>query len=98
MTEVLANQEHTILHKLQTALRLLVVGLLIYPFPIAVAVEQTVNEGFEDSTYETGLTISGGNQAAYIYTAEQGRYGTTGPSLAISSGTYVFEFTEDLGF
>jgi hypothetical protein len=81
---------------IQTALRLLIVGLLIYPFPIAVAVEQTVNEGFEDSTYETGLTISGGNSDAYIYCSEQGNYNTSGCSLAIASGTYVFEFSEDV--
>ena len=58
--------------------------------------EVTVNEAFEDDTYETGLTVSGGNQAAYIYSAEQGSYNTTGSSLAITSGTYLFEFTEDV--
>jgi len=68
------------LKSLNTALRLLVVGLLIYPMPIAIAVEQTVNEDFSDSTYQTGLTISGGNEAAYIYTFENGSYGTTGNS------------------
>ena len=50
MTEVLANQEHTILTKLQTLLRLLVVGLLIYPLPIiqpAYAVEVTETETFD---------------------------------------------------
>jgi hypothetical protein len=83
-------------NKINTFLRLIIVGLLIYPFPIAVAVEQTVNEGFEDSTYETGLTISGGNTDAYIYCSEQGNYNTTGCSLAIQSGTYVFEFSEDV--
>ena len=35
------------LKKINTALRLLVVGLLIYPFPIAFADEVTVNEGFK---------------------------------------------------
>ena len=84
------------LKSLNTALRLLVVGLLIYPMPIAIAVEQTVNEDFSDSTYQTGLTISGGNEAAYIYTFENGSYGTTGNSLGITSGTYTFEFTEDV--
>jgi len=58
--------------------------------------EVTVNEDFSDSTYQSGLTISGGNQAAYIYTNEQDRYGTTGASLAITSGTYLFEFAEDV--
>ena len=58
--------------------------------------EVTVNEAFEDDTYETGLTISGGNQAAYIYSAEQDAYNTTGSALAITSGTYLFEFTEDV--
>jgi hypothetical protein len=58
--------------------------------------EVTVNEAFEDDTYETGLTISGGNTAASIYCNEQGRYGTTGCSLALESGTYLFEFAEDV--
>jgi len=58
--------------------------------------EVTVNEAFEDSTYEEGLTVSGGSTDAYIYCNEQGRYGTTNCSLAIQSGTYVFEFSEDV--
>ena len=58
--------------------------------------EVTVNEAFDDSTYETGLTISGGNQDVFIYCSEQDRYGTTGCSLAISGGTYVFEFLKDV--
>ena len=58
------------LNKLNTLLRLLVVGLLIYPFPIAVAVEQTVNEDFSDSTYQDGLTISGGNSNCLLYTSD----------------------------
>jgi len=84
------------LKSLNTALRLLVVGLLIYPMPIAMGAEVTVNEDFNDSTYQTGLTISGGNQAAYIYAGEQDRYGTTGSSLGITSGTYTFEFSSDI--
>ena len=44
--------------KLNTILRLIVVSLLIWPFPIAYADEVQVNEGFEDSTYEAGFTIS----------------------------------------
>ena len=79
--------------------RILIVCLLIIPIPVyaeEVPGEVTVNEDFSDSTYQSGLTISGGNQAAYIYTNEQGRYGTTGPSLAITSGTYLFEFSEDV--
>ena len=73
--------------------------LIAVPIPALaedVPYEVTVNEGFEDSTYETGLTISGGNSSAYIYCNEQNQYGTTGCSLAIQSGTYVFEFTEDV--
>ena len=35
-------------------------------------------------------------QDAYIYCNEQNQYGTTGCSLAIQSGTYVFEFSEDV--
>ena len=58
--------------------------------------EVTVNEAFEDSTYEEGLTVSGGSTDAYIYCNEQGRYGTTGCSLALQSGTYLFEFAEDV--
>ena len=84
------------LKKLNTALRLLVVGLLIYPLPIAIAQEVTVNEDFSDSTYQAGLTISGGNSNAFIYTNENNQYGTTGNSLGISSGTYSFEFSSDI--
>ena len=84
------------LNKLNTSLRLLVVGLLIYPLPIAIAQEVTVNEDFTDDTYQAGLTISGGNSNAFIYTGENDSYGTTGNSLGISTGTYLFEFTEDV--
>ena len=84
------------LRKFNTLIRLLIVGLLIYPMPIAMAIEQTVNEDFSDSTYQTGLTISGGDQASYIYSTEPSQYGTTGNSLAITQGTYTFEFTEDV--
>ena len=85
------------LRKFNTLVRLLIVGLLIYPMPIVMAVEQTVNEDFSDSTYQTGLTISGGGtNPAYIYTFENDSYGTTGNSLGITSGTYTFEFTEDV--
>ena len=85
-----------LLKKLNTALRLIVVSLLIYPFPIAIAQEVEVNEDFQDSTYQTGLTITDGNSASYIYTSEQNQYGTTGNSLYISSGTYTFEFSSDI--
>ena len=84
------------LHKLNTIIRLLVVGLLIYPMPIAMGAEITVNEDFSDSTYQAGLTISGGSQDAYIYSAEQGSYSTTGSALAITSGTYTFTFSSDI--
>ena len=82
--------------KIQTFLRLLVVGLLIYPMPLVMGAEVTVNEDFSDSTYQAGLTISGGNQNAFIYDNEQNRYGTTGPSLAITTGTYTFTFSTDI--
>jgi len=75
------------------------VCLIAVPIPALaeeVPNEVTINEAFEDSTYETGLTISGGNSSAYIYCNEQNQYGTTGCSLAIQSGTYVFEFSEDV--
>ena len=97
MTEVLANQEHTILHKLQTLLRLLVVGLLIWPFPIAIADEVQVNEGFEDTTYEAGFTISATSDPVQIYSSEQNQYGTTGSSLGVCymnngcTAEYTFE-------
>ena len=80
-------------------LRILLAIFLLIPLPVwaeDVPGEVTVNEAFDDSTYETDLTISGGNTDAYIYCNEQGRYGTTGCSLAIESGTYVFEFSEDV--
>jgi hypothetical protein len=80
-------------------LRLCLALFLLIPttvFANEVPGEVTVNEAFEDNTYETGLTISGGNTAASIYCNEQGRYGTTGCSLALESGTYLFEFAEDV--
>ena len=80
-------------------LRILLAFLLLIPLPVLaedVPGEVTVNEDFSDSTYQDGLTISGGSSDAYIYCNEQGRYGTTGCSLAIQSGTYVFEFSEDV--
>ena len=64
--------------KLNTILRLIVVSLLIWPFPIANADEVQVNEGFEDSTYEAGFTISATSDAIQIYSAEINQYGTTG--------------------
>ena len=87
------------LQKFNTICRLIIVGLLIYPLPVFaedVPYEVTVNEAFEDDTYEEGLTISGGNQDVFIYCNEQSQYGTTNCALAIASGTYVFEFSEDV--
>ena len=49
--------------------RLLLSVLLLIPLPVLaedVPYEVTVNEAFDDSTYEEGLTISGGNSDAYI--------------------------------
>ena len=62
--------------------------------PIAIGQEVTVNEGFEDSTYETGLTIT----SAYAMSISDysGYYGTTGKSLYINGGTYTFEFSSDI--
>ncbi|BAQ84952.1 hypothetical protein [uncultured Mediterranean phage uvMED] len=80
-------------------LRLLLALFLLIPTPAFaedVPNEVTVNEDFSDDTYQEGLTISGGSTDAYIYCQEQGRYGTTGCSLALQSGTYVFEFAEDV--
>ena len=77
----------------------LVLLLLLLSLPASaedVPYEVTVNEAIEDSTYEEGLTVSGGNSDVYIYCNEQNQYGTTGCSLAIQSGTYVFEFSEDV--
>jgi hypothetical protein len=87
------------LQKFNTICRLIIVGLLIFPLPVFaedVPYEVTVNEAFEDDTYEEGLTISGGNQDVFIYCNEQSQYGTTNCALAIASGTYVFEFSEDV--
>ena len=53
--------------KLNTILRLIVVSLLIWPFPIAYADEVQVNEGFEDSTYEAGFTISATSRANIVF-------------------------------
>ena len=75
-------------------LRLCLALFLLIPTPVfanEVPGEVTVNEGFEDSTYETGLTVSTGS----IYCDEQDRYGTTGCSLGIGSST-LFEFSEDV--
>ena len=75
-------------------LRLCLALFLLIPttvFANEVPGEVTVNEGFEDSTYETGLTVSTGA----IYCDEQDRYGTTGCSLGIGSST-LFEFSEDV--
>ena len=80
-------------------LRLCLALFLLIPTPAFaedVPNEVTVNEDFSDSTYQDGLTVSGGSSDAYIYCSEQGRYGTTGCSLAINHGTYVFEFSEDV--
>jgi len=80
-------------------LRICLALFLLIPTPVfadEVPGEVTVNEAFEDDTYETGLTISGGSTDAYIYCNEQGRYGTTDCSLALQSGTYLFEFAEDV--
>ena len=78
------------LYKFNTLVRIALVFFLVIPLPVMaedVPYEVTVNEGFEDSTYESGLTISGGNSPAFIYCNEQNQYGTTGCSLAIQSGT-----------
>ena len=72
----------------------LVLLLLLFSIPASaedVLGEVTVNEAFDDSTYETGLTVSGGS----IYCQEQDRYGTTGCSLGIDS-SITFEFSEDV--
>ena len=77
----------------------LLVLLLLLPTTVLaeeVPNEVTINEDFSDSSYQKGLTISGGSQTAYIYTGENDSYNTTGNSLAIISGTYLFEFTEDV--
>ena len=82
------------LKKLNTFCRLLVVVLLIYPMPIGMAQEVTVNEGFEDSTYETSLTISSAYSMSIM--DYSGYYGTTGNSLYINGGTYTFEFSSGI--
>ena len=62
--------------------------------PIGMAQEVTVNEGFEDSTYETGLTITSAYSMSIM--DYSGYYGTTGSSLYMAGGTYTFEFSSDI--
>ena len=83
------------LNKLNTLLRLLVVGLLIYPLPIALAVEQTTTESFNaDGTNQTNLVFD------YSYDDDRnicwnrldsysGDYGTTGQSLNWNTCNYA---------
>ena len=91
------------LKKLNTALRLLVVGLLIYPFPIAIAQEVTVNEGFSDQDWDGYFTITreNGNSHNTVYT-ENSNYGTQGQFLSLChqvhgscTHEYTFEFDDD---
>ena len=76
------------------------ISLLLVPLHVLaedVPGEVTVNEDFQDSTYQDGLTINDGTAtASFIYSNEQNEYGTTGNSLYISNGTYSFEFSEDV--
>ena len=91
------------LNKLNTLLRCIIVGLLIYPFPIAIAQEVTVNEGFSDGDFDGFFTVTRENGDSHntIY-AENSNYGTQGNFLSIChqvhSGCnheYTFEFDED---
>ena len=91
------------LKKLNTLLRLLVVGLLIYPFPIAVAQEVTVNEGFDDTDWGDYFTVKreNGNSHNTLHT-ENNNYGTQGQWLSLChqiggscTHEYTFEFSTD---
>ena len=62
--------------------------------PLVGATEVTVNEGFEDSTYEAGLTITTANN--WSISDYSPNYGTTGNSFYMSVGTYTFEFSSDI--
>ena len=70
----------------------LVAAFMLITLPVIaqdVPYEVTVNEAFEDDTYEEGLTISGGNTDAYIYCNEQNQYGTTGCSYSYRRFRYL---------
>ena len=93
-----------IINKLNTFLRLLVVGLLVWPFPIAIADEVTVNEGFSDQDWGGYFTITreNGNSHNTVYT-ENSNYGTQGQFLSLChqvhsncSHEYTFEFSSDI--
>jgi len=91
------------LKKFNTLLRLLVVGLLIYPFPIAIAQEVTVNEGFDDTDWGDYFTVKreNGNSHSNVHT-ENSNYGTQGQFLSLChqigggcTHEYTFEFSTD---
>lgn len=91
------------LKKINTALRLLIVGLLIYPFPIAIAQEVTVNEGFDDTDWGDYFTVKreNGNSHSNVHT-ENSNYGTQGQFLSLChqigggcTHEYTFEFSTD---
>ena len=92
-----------LLKKLNTALRLIIVGLLIYPLPLAYATEVTVNEGFSDQDWDGYFTITreNGNSHNTVHT-ESSNYGTQGQFLSLChqigggcTHEYTFEFDED---
>ena len=92
------------LRKFNTLVRLLIVALLIYPFPLAVAQEVTVNEGFSDQDWDGYFTITRENSNSHntVYT-ENSNYGTQGQFLSlchqVHSGCtheYTFEFSSDI--
>ena len=92
------------LRKFNTLVRLLIVGLLIYPFPVALATEVTVNEGFSDQDWDGYFTITreNGNSHNTVWT-ESSNYGTQGQFLSIChqvhgscNHEYTFEFSSDI--
>jgi hypothetical protein len=75
-------------NKINTFLRLIIVGLLIYPFPIAVAVEQTETESFGDGVW-TNSNFSATNYSSATYsidTVYDGDYGCDGYCLNYNKG------------
>ena len=89
------------LTKFNTFVRLLLVIFLVVPM-YAEAQEVQVNEGFEDTTFESGFTITATSDPVQVYSAEIDQYGTTGASLGVChmnnncTAEYTFEFSTDI--
>jgi len=94
------------LNRIQTTIRLLIVGLLIYPMPIAMAEQITTYEDFENSSWEYA-TITSNNSSVDSYTnAYDTQYGCTNYCLVYSFNTsnssitvdWSDDYVEEIGF